>query len=302
MAVANLGYLHFSEQTSGSWNSFGTDILGLMSVARSEHAEHTFLKMDEAPFRLLISAGDTDKLLAAGWEMASEQDYRAQLETLAAAGIEVTPGSGEAAALRCVTEFVTFADPAGNTLEMYFGRTLPDECAADFCSPLDIKKFVTDDMGLGHVVLPAVEQEETHRFYIDVLGFGDSDDLRLPAPAEGAPEMRVIFMHATNPRHHSVALFNAPNPVGIVHMMLEVTSIDEVGACLDRVTNAGYPLLSSLGRHCNDNMLSFYVFGPGGIAVEYGYDGLQFDNWDEFTPTVSTEGDFWGHAYQMPAE
>ena len=80
------------------------------------------------------------------------------------------------------------------------------------------------------------------------------------------------------------------------------TSIDEVGACLDRVTNAGYPLLSSLGRHCNDNMLSFYVFGPGGIAVEYGYDGLQFDNWDEFTPTVSTEGDFWGHAYQMPAE
>ena len=57
--------------------------------------------------------------------------------------------------------------------------------------------------------------------------------------------------------------------------------------------------MSTLGRHCNDNMLSFYVFGPGGIAVEYGCEGKTFD-WDSFTPTESTVGDFWGHQYVLP--
>ncbi len=299
MSVANLGYLHVSEQAAGAWRNFGTEVLGTMDVSREQFADATFLKVDDAPFRIMATPGETDKLVAAGWETASEADYKALLQKLTDGGVDVQQGSAEEAEQRCVSEFVRFDDPAGNCLELYHSRTNPAECSAAFESPQGVSRFVTGEMGLGHVVLPAVDPEPARRFYIDVLGFGDSDDLHLPAPAEGAPEMRVIFMHANNPRHHSVALFNGPSPVGIVHMMLEVTSIDEVGACLDRVNQAGLPLLSSLGRHCNDNMLSFYVFGPGGIAVEYGYDGLQLD-WDEFTPTVSTEGDFWGHAYQMP--
>ncbi len=299
MSVANLGYLHVSEQAAGSWRSFGTDVLGTMDVPRCDYEDCTFLKIDDAPFRLMASPGETDKLVSAGLETASASDYQALIEKIKAAGVDVQAGTREEAEQRCVTEFVRFNDPAGNCLELYYGRTNPQECNSPFESPQGVSRFVTGDMGLGHVVLPAPDIEQVRAFYIDVLGFGDSDDLRLPPPAEGAPDMRVIFMHANNPRHHSVALFNGPSPVGIVHMMLEVTSIDEVGACLDRVHQAGLPLLSSLGRHCNDNMLSFYVFGPGGIAVEYGYDGLQLD-WNEFSPTVSTRGDFWGHAYQMP--
>ena len=44
-------------------------------------------------------------------------------------------------------------------------------------------------------------------------------------------------------------------------------------------------------------MLSFYAVGPGGIAVEYGCDGLQLD-WETFEPTTSTVADIWGHEYQ----
>ena len=91
---------------------------------------------------------------------------------------------------------------------------------------------------------------------------------------EGAPEARVIFMHADNPRQHSLALYNQPHPAGVVHLMVEVGTLDEVGMALDRVKQAGLPLLATLGRHINDNMCSFYVLAPGGIAVEYGYDGL----------------------------
>ncbi len=299
MPVANLGYLHISEQQAGAWKSFGVDILGLMAVERSDYSNSSFLKADDAPFRIMVSANGEDRLLASGWEMASAAAYLEILEQLTKSGVQYSNGSDAEASERCVSEFVRLQDPAGNTLEIYHGRTLPEECACDFESPQGIERFITRDMGMGHVVLPAPDIEETHNFYKEVLGFGDSDDLRLPAPAEGAPEMRVLFMHADNPRHHSLALFNGPSPVGCIHMMLEVGSIDEVGSCLDRVNAAGLPLMASLGRHCNDNMLSFYVIAPGGIAVEYGYDGLQLD-WNTFTPTVSTVGDVWGHAYQAP--
>jgi 3,4-dihydroxy-9,10-secoandrosta-1,3,5(10)-triene-9,17-dione 4,5-dioxygenase len=138
--------------------------------------------------------------------------------------------------------------------------------------------------------------DETRAFYQQTLGLADSDDLRLPPPAEGAPDQRILFLHADNPRHHSLGLYNFPVPTGIIHMIFEMPEIDDVGLCLDRVNAAGLPLLGTLGRHCNDQMLSFYVFGPGGIGVEIGCGGLQVD-WQNFTPTVSTVGDVWGHVY-----
>ena len=198
--------------------------------------------------------------------------------------------------LRAVTAYISTTDPAGNVVEVFYGRDQDDTA---FVSPAGVSRFVTGEMGLGHVVIPAPNIDETHNFYRDTLGFGDSDNLTLPAPAEGVPDMNIRFLHADNPRHHSLALFNFPNPIGIVHLMVEVTSLDEVGCALDRVEQAGIPLMSSLGRHCNDNMLSFYAIAPGGVAVEYGYDGLQLD-WDTFEPTVSTEGDIWGHHYATP--
>lgn len=301
MSVANLGYIHISETEQGSWQQFGANIIGLMPIDRAEFANNTFLKMDDAPFRVLVSIADQGKLLATGWDTGSAAGYDAMVAKLEAAGVTVTSGDSQGAALRCVEAYASAADPSGNPFEIFHSRTTSKECDVPFVSPVGVKEFVTGDMGLGHAVIPAPAIEETHKFYTEVMGFGDSDDLRLTPPAEGAPELRIMFMHAGNSRHHSLALANFPHPVGIVHMMTEVTSIDEVGACLDRVNQAGIPLLSTLGRHCNDNMLSFYAIGPGGIAVEFGYDGLQIDDWSKFPATQSTEGDFWGHAYQaMP--
>ncbi len=155
-------------------------------------------------------------------------------------------------------------------------------------------------MGLGHLVLPAPENQATIDFYINVVGFGNSDDLMLPPPAEGMPEQRIYFMHADNPRHHTLGLYNFPSPTGVVHVMAELSSIDEVGACMDRVKQAGLHIFASLGRHSNDEMVSFYFFGPGGIGIEVGYDGKQIEDWSQFAPTKSTVGDIWGHEYDFP--
>jgi len=275
---------------------FGTTVLGLMEAPRVDTQGARFLRMDDHPFRFMIEAGTTDRLLAAGLEYRTQADWQATCEALSAAGHAVEPGSDEEAARRCVTAFASVKDPSGNTIELYYGRKLD---YVPLVSPVGIDSFVTSyqqtgDMGFGHFVLPAPETDATAAFYTDFIGMGICDTLYPPIP-----DSKVIFMHADNPRQHSLALYNADHPTGVVHIMVEVENLDEVGRALDRAKQAGLPILASLGRHVNDNMCSFYVLAPGGIAVEYGYDGLLVD-WEKHTPTVSTEGDLWGHEYAFP--
>jgi len=265
-------------------------------VSREGAGDTKFIKMDDAPFRYMIEKSDETKLLASGWEFDTEPEWAGGVDRVHQHGAQPEAGSDTEAAQRCVTKFHTASDPAGNVFELYFGRT---ETGTPYTPQLDVKGFETGDMGLGHIVLPAPNQDEVHAFYTKILGFRDSDDLKLPPPAPGAPDQRIRFLHANNPRHHSLGLYNFPMPTGCVHVMAEVGSLDEVGSALDRVTKAGVPLLASLGRHENDEMVSFYAIGPGGIAVEFGYDGKQIDP-ENYTATESTRGDFWGHDYQMP--
>ena len=295
--VSSLGYITLNAQDLPAWKEFGANILGLMLDEGASSEQRLVFRMDDHPSRLLIQQSDQDGLAAVGWEFSDQATYTQVLATLKKHGASIELGDERGAKLRNVVEYAVSADPAGNPFEVYHTRT---DLKNDFKSALDVEQFVTGDMGMGHVVLPAPNIDDTHNFYRSALGFGDSDNLTLPPPAQGAPEMNIRFMHAANARHHSLALFNFPVPTGIVHLILEVNSVDEVGACLDRVTKAGYPLMSTLGRHCNDNMLSFYVVGPGGIAIEYGCDGMQID-WQQYTPTVSTVGDIWGHEYVTPA-
>ncbi len=296
MSVAQLGYVGLAMTDPEEWVKFGTQILGLMEVARDDAQGARFLGMDDAPFRFMIEKADADRFGFAGWDAGSKDNFDALVEKLDKAGATPKKGSDVEAARRAVTEYVSAHDPSGNVFELFHTRTGD---AVAFSSPLGTDHFVTGAMGLGHVVLPAPEQDATYAFYKDVLGFGDSDDLHLPAPAEGLPPQRIIFMHADNPRHHSLALYNYDSPTGLVHLMVEVPGIDDVGQFMDRVKAAGVHTLATLGRHSNDNMVSVYVLGPGGIAVEYGYDGAQLD-WSSFEPTQSTEGDVWGHEYNFP--
>ena len=48
-------------------------------------------------------------------------------------------------------------------------------------------RFVTGDMGLGHVVLPVTEEEPALRFYTEVLGFRLRDSIRMAPELFGRP-------------------------------------------------------------------------------------------------------------------
>lgn len=297
MAVSASGYLRIGATDVDAWIAFGTGVLGLMDAQREDGAGARFLRMDEHPFRLMIEPAEADGLIAAGMECPTEDEFKRTCEVLAEAGHAVAAGSVEDAERRCVTAFATVKDPSGNTIELYWGRKLD---YSPLISPAGIPGFVTSykapgDMGFGHLVLPCPEIDESTAFYTELLGMGITDILYPP----GMDGVTINFLHANNPRQHSLALFNGPHPLGVVHIMVEVETMDEVGRAMDRAKAADSHFLATLGRHINDNMCSVYLLAPGGIAVEYGYDGLLID-WENHVPTVSVEGDAWGHEYNFP--
>ena len=101
-----------------------------------------------------------------------------------------------------------------------------------------------------------------------------------------------------NPRHHSLAFTIMPgaDAAKCVHIMFEVDKLDDVGRALERVRKHKVPLSATLGRHMNDQMVSFYVKSPGGFDVEYGCEGLQVDD-ARWVARESTAVSYWGHNF-----
>jgi 3,4-dihydroxy-9,10-secoandrosta-1,3,5(10)-triene-9,17-dione 4,5-dioxygenase len=251
--------------------------------------------MDERAGRLFIEQGTEDRYFASGWEVRSEADFAAAIAELERKGVSYTRATGNQLALRHVFEMVWFLDPAGNRHELALGFVTGFE---RFHSPAGVPGFITGELGYGHMVLPAPNIAETRAFMMDVMGFGLSDILTHRPLGPGGPEQRIDFMHCGNGRHHSLALFEGEVPSGCVHLMVEVESMDEVGRAYDRMLKSGARLMTTLGKHTNDHMTSFYVATPGGFALEYGYGGRTID-WDRHTVFESTSVSLWGHDFSV---
>jgi 3,4-dihydroxy-9,10-secoandrosta-1,3,5(10)-triene-9,17-dione 4,5-dioxygenase len=91
-----------------------------------------------------------------------------------------------------------------------------------------------------------------------------------------------------------------PSEHGIIHLMTEVATLDDVGRCLDRCAKRGAPVSATLGRHANDLMVSFYVKTPGGFDIEYGYDGQIVDD-AIWVARETTAVSLWGHQFVDPS-
>ena len=100
-------------------------------------------------------------------------------------------------------------------------------------------------------------------------------------------------------RHHSLALAPMPAQAGIVHLMIEVAALDDVGRALDRCAPRRTPVSASLARHPNDLMVSFYLRTPGGFDIEYGTDGLRVDD-ATWVSRETTAVSLWGHSFAAP--
>ena len=292
MKLDQLAYVAIGSAKIDQWRDFAVKVLGTMSADGPDGA--LYLKYDEWHYRVLILPDNAERLVAAGWSVRSRAAYLRARESAKTAGLDIREGSETDCELRMVKEFFSFVDPNGSPHEVCWGRTMS---AVPFISPAGVSRFVTGDLGMGHIVLPSRGVfEESVDFYENVMGLEYSDFFGRKNGPGGKP-LRGYFFHCDNARQHSLALIEAPDPAGIIHFLVEVQTIDDVGRAMERARDEGAPLVRGLGRHVNDSIVSFYLESPSGFHIEYGYGGAVMDWTDHEVRNVSY-GTYWGHEWQ----
>lgn len=291
--IRSMGYVRVASTDLDAWRTFAEKVLGL-AVGRGPTSDNLYYRMDEVSARLIVFPSDVDELSATGWELADHDALQQAREHLQKAGVDFEEGAADELAERRVQELIRFRDPFDNVFELFHGITYESRPVV---TPYGAR-FVTGDQGMGHIVVPVSDDVEALRFYRDVLGFRLRDSMSMPGEFVGKEPGTKVWLRflGINPRHHSLAFLPMPNPSKCVHIMLEVDKLDDVGRALERVRKHKAPLSATLGRHMNDEMVSFYVRSPGGFDVEFGTEGLQVND-ERWVARESTAVSYWGHQF-----
>jgi extradiol dioxygenase len=280
--IDSLSYIGFTSPRVADWAQFGPTVLGLQ-LAPAEPDGIIRLRMDDAAYRISIAQGEVDNLDHLGWAVEGPRAFEAAVAQLEADGVNVVREGAELAAKRCVAELASFDDPFGWRQEISWGQAYRQ---GTFQPGRPMSGFVTGDQGLGHIVLAVPDLTVAEAFYVDLLGFRLSDEIRHQG-------LTIRFYHC-NSRHHSLAMVGIPGLTGVAHLMLQTRTLDDVGRALDLVHARGDQVTLSLGRHCNDHMVSFYVRTPSGFDIEYGWGATDIAEAVSM-PRMYDSGDIWGH-------
>lgn len=290
--IDTLGYIGFTARDISAWKTFAPEVLGLQ-IAQELEDGSLVLRADLHQRRIIIHPGERDDIAYVGWECRSSGDLNQLRDALRAAQVPFDEVERQAANDLGVREMIRFHDLDGVLIEAHYGPTLLAN--QPFVSPVGARPFVTQEQGLGHLVLATGRYQQQIDFYEQVLSFKRTDSLIIPGINAEAMFLRV------NERHHSLAIVDMPPTHGprLHHILLEVSSLDEVGFAYTRAKAAGAHILIDLGRHVNDNMFSFYVLTPSGWSVEIGWGGIQIDD-ETWHVTHYPTNSSWGHEFHMP--
>ena len=173
-------------------------------------------------------------------------------------------GSRALADERRVKDLIVFDDPVGNRLEVFHGA----EIASDPFQPgRSISGFRTGPLGMGHAVLHAERLDDVLPFY--------QRRARLPAQRLHPAAVQGLFLPPQSappqPRLHRDRQERHPSSDG------RALHLDDVGQAYDLALGKPEMIGTTLGRHVNDYMTSFYSRSPSSFMVEYGWGGRSID-------------------------
>lgn len=293
MNLSGLAYVVAETTDLARWKSYAEDVLGMMAAPAPGGG--LYVRMDERQFRFAVEPGARDRYVASGWETLDQAGFEQALQVLRDAGVAHHVEDAAFCARRRVQQAVSFQDPSGNRHEVVWGF---QSDFAHFASPVGVARFVTGEIGMGHVVLPAPAFAPTVAFTKEVMGFGLSDIFNFRPPGTEGVVLPIHFLHCGNGRHHSLALAAFPVESGCVHAMVEVADMAEVGRALDRMLAHEVTQTATLGQHTNDRMTSFYMRCPSNFDIEYGYGGAVVD-WNRHVVHEFTRVSLWGHDFTI---
>lgn len=293
MTTLRLGYLGLTVPDPAAWAPFAHEVLDCGYLEPTTLAPARIVVGEDRPAIFLEHSPETD-VQYLGWELPDHATADRRVRRLRELGIDVSPGSDATLQSRGVDGLWVFDDPFGYRHEIYFGphrhlRTRPSRLGHP---------------ELGHAFLLVGDPAAAEKFYEEGLGLSISDRISFTMGATpfepGEVPVDVSFLLAHH-RHHVLAVAGLPDGMpsrGLAHIMIEVGSLDEVGkaydACLDRDL-----LVTTIGRHTNDEVVSFYLSAPGGVVVEFGCGGRHADAGPHSIPRYDAPS-LWGHRPHKP--
>jgi 2,3-dihydroxybiphenyl 1,2-dioxygenase len=280
MEIGALGYFGVGTARLEDWTSLATRGLGMQAV--DSGAGIRAFRMDDRRQRLVLDSTMPDGTRYFGWEVVNAGALDALAARLERAGVAVRQEAAALADQRFVSGLISFLDPSGNRLEAFHGAAVAD---TPFRPGRLISGFRAGPLGMGHVLVLVQDMTTSLSFYRDLLGFRISDYSR--------SSINACFLHV-NPRHHSIALVEAPVN-RMHHLMVELYSFDDVGQGYDLALMNREQIVATLGRHNNDFMTSFYMRTPSDFFVEYGWGGRDVDDATWQPQELPSLASFWGH-------
>ena len=290
--VFGLGYVRIWEADLDQWQQFAEGVLGMMGERDGDG--RLLVRMDDWIGRFIAEEGRASSAedpgvvvpnVAIGWECTGEEAWTDARRAIDDAGVHTEDGTGPTAWCR---DWFGCTDPSGFRCEFFYGGKR--DPASHFVSPRGVS-FVTGEQGMGHVLVFANESAKSLDFYSRVLGF----QVREAKSADDGT-LRAVFL-SPNQREHCLALLGSADTSRLGHVLIEVSEIDAVGRAMDRCLDGLAPMTVSLGRHWNDQMISFYCRTPSGFDIEYGFGGRRVapERWSRGEQGGTGLMSSWGH-------
>lgn len=286
----HLGYIVVETEKFADWRRFGRDAIGM-------HLDEVLpgvmrFRLDDHQCRFLLQRGPAEDVTTLGWQLDDHATFDEILRRITRAGVPLTEGTAEQAALRGVERLVRFPGPNGLAQEIFTRARTSD-------APLQMVNsggFVTGTAGLGHVAITTKKPHQMRGYYDTVFDARLSD--YIDETISGV-KLKIRFLRV-NERHHSVAIAAVNrlplNPIRtrIQHLNIQVADLDDMATAYRRVKQQGFGMALGVGQHTNDKELSFYALTPSGFEWEVGWNPIVVDEttWEAATYQGIS---IWGH-------
>jgi catechol 2,3-dioxygenase-like lactoylglutathione lyase family enzyme len=219
-----------------------TDILGLNLVAREKDAVYLASTLDH--HSVVLRKGDAAQCVRLGFQLGPDDDLDAFEKQTKAHGVKTRRLKDPEPT---ISDMVSFEDPKGTVMEVF---KRPEPQAQKFPQ----KGIVPHK--IGHVAFHCADVKLVTRFYLDVLGFRESDWM-----ADFFSFLRC------GPDHHTINLMGTGTNRHF-HTAFELRDWSHMQTACDFLSLNGYKLLWGPGRHGIGHNLFAYHRAPNGLITE----------------------------------
>jgi catechol 2,3-dioxygenase-like lactoylglutathione lyase family enzyme len=249
---------------------------GMVRAARTPTA--LYMRGTDPTHHIHVTEKGDPRLIGFAWTVGSEDDLRKIAEFPAASGIETIdePGGGKRVRLQ---------EPNGYTIEIVHGIETPQPIQVERQAinsgpePLnragEVIRFAPGPSTvkrIGHAVLGSPRNQETVRWFRDVLGLICSDDVYAGEKENIIGQFSRIDAGDDYVDHH--AFFCMRNTrAGLNHFSFEVQDIDDVFIGHEYLSGLGrYEHMWGIGRHLLGSQVYDYWADPWGRVHEHWAD------------------------------